>query len=111
MKPPILDVNGERLIGAKPRERTVERPIVAVRMQDEDGSVEAIVQPDITALEAYHIANLLMWCVTQPGPQRHPQTGDIVHIKTMWRKYIADNQLERHFKFSDGVPVREAGHA
>lgn len=110
-KSPILSANGEQLIGAKPNERNVNRPIVPVRMQDAEGVCEFAPQDDLTPLEAYKLANIIAWCVTQPPPRQDPRNGDIILTHTLWRKYIADNQLERHFAFSDAIPLRAPGHA
>lgn len=111
MKRPILNAHGAPLAPTEPVERTVDRPIVAVRMQDKEGAAEFTPQADITAMEAYQLANIMAWCVTQPPVQRDPRSGDVIHVNTMWRKYIADNALERHFTFSMSIPLREPGHA
>jgi hypothetical protein len=110
MKRPILNADGAPLAG-QPKQRVVDRPIVPVHLQDADGACTANVQPDITALETYHITNLLLWCVTQPPPQQDKRTGDVLITNTLWRKYIADNKLERHFVFSDAPIHPTAGHA
>lgn len=111
MKPPILNAHGAPMAGAEPVIRTVDRPIVPVRMQDTEGVAEFTPQDDITAKEAYMLANIMAWCVTQPSPQQDPRTGVVTQVNTMWRKYIADNALERHFTFSMSIPLREPGHA
>ena len=108
MKPTILNSSGAP-IPRQPQVRVVERPIVAVHLQDPDGVAEITVQPDITGYEAYLIANLMAWVTTNP-PAQQAENGDRILVHTMWRKYIAEHKLERHFKFSDGVPVQEAGH-
>lgn len=106
----ILNAHGAPIVG-QPKERIIDRPIVSVRMQDAEGVAEFTVQSDITAMEAYMLANIMAWCVTQPPVQQDPRDGTVIHTNTMWRKYIVDNKLERHFTFSMSIPLREPGHA
>lgn len=110
MKRPILNAAGAPIAGP-PKQRVVDRPIVAVHLQDAEGACTANVQPDVTALEAFQISHMLLWCVTQPPPQQDQKTGDVLITNTLWRKYIADNKLERHFVFSDSPIHSTTGHA
>lgn len=109
-RPSILNSHGAPLRN-EPVVRTVERPIVSVKMQDEEGIVEFTVQDDVTAMESYHLANIMAWCITQPPPQQDPRTGDVLHTHTLWRKYIIEHKLERHFTFTMSIPLTEPGHA
>lgn len=108
MKKPIFNAHGAP-ITTPPRFRVVERPIVTVHLQDPEGVAEITVQTDITPYEAYQIANMMAWVTTNPQPTEDME-GNRVLVHTLWRKYVLDNKLERHFKFSSAIPVTEPGH-
>jgi hypothetical protein len=106
----MFNASGVPMLGPKPKEVEIRRPIVPFRLQDKDGVAECAPQDDLTPLESWQITLLVFYCTSQPPPFHEPKRNEIVKMWTPWRQYIADHKLERHFTFSQTTPVNQVGH-
>lgn len=96
---------GIPIIGAQQKPRIFERPIVPIKLQDREGIAELVPQTDLTVLEVFSLTQLLLWITTQPPPQTDGRGNVTSVIVTPWRRYIAEQGLERHFTFTLSMPL------
>jgi hypothetical protein len=91
------------LIGAEPKVAVLRQPVQPLILSDEEGS--AILKPldDLTPVEAVKVIGMILFIVMQPQgvvPDPRTQGRTPVQVYSLWREYMVEHKLERHFELS-----------